>query len=40
VTEEERRETPPERVDFWSVSPVSDWSLTGSAELSFGVDES
>ena len=30
----------PERVDFRSVSPVSDWSLTGSAELSFGVDES
>jgi len=27
-------------VDFRSVSPVSDWSLTGSAELSFGVDES
>ena len=30
----------PERVDFRSVSPVSDWSLTGSAELFFGVDES
>jgi len=30
----------PERVDFRSASPVSVSPLTGSAELSFGVDDS
>jgi hypothetical protein len=28
------------RVDLWRVSPVSDSSLTGFAELYFGVDDS
>jgi hypothetical protein len=32
--------THPGRVDLRSMSPVSDSSLTGSAELYFGVDDS
>jgi len=39
VSEEERLETHPERVDLRSVGPVSDSSLTGFAELYFDVDE-
>jgi len=40
VAEEEHRETQPGRVNLRSRNPVSDSSLTGFADLPFGVDDS